>query len=237
MSKLRKLFKIQRKANGGNELSVPPVFFGHTAFSQIEETSPELKANLRKIVENSIKHTNSLTPLLTPARLQSHAMQQMINVVIHILLWSGDLAVLFLAGLSSSHSQNVIARVVAAHLYEMSHNLVPQLLGGDFRKDLQSLPAGSGITPEYQQLHKKLMEFKREHGAALRRVRNTAIAHREKDVMHLCKEIGSLRDDKILPAAVVYLTMMGQLSTMLRDEIFKDDNIKLLKRRVDNYGG
>lgn len=199
-----------------------------TTFHELECEHPSLRDNLRRILENSVSKANILLSWYPAAKKANPGYSMVISNLVHIFLWAGDLAAILLAGMNSVQSGNALSRVLAVHLYDTSMNLVPAMLGRDFREAYFQLPGAVKSKREFNQVHSSLMTFKGKNRAFLQRVRNVSFAHRDKSIETLVREISSFPEEKVIPLSVDYLMLLKSLMTILGEQLVDPQNLKHL---------
>ncbi len=121
------------------------------------------------------------------------------NVILFLLIMERDMSVLILNYLkifTNNWEQKYIARQIALLVYEMSQD-IPQLLNGNFRISLRTIPLWDGAEEELNKITKSLHKFNEVNRIMLEDIRHFVIAHRDQDAFKQIEIIEKLDPDEI----------------------------------------
>ncbi len=130
------------------------------------------------------KRLMAMTALMKETILGLHARDwethaELWNIGLHINLAAQDLSVLVwqLCAERGIWARKLAGRHIALMLFETVEGL-SRLLGGEIRQALQSLGVGERYKPDLRMIGKPLADFRKEHLAELKTIRNGVAAHR-----------------------------------------------------------
>lgn len=107
-----------------------------------------------------------------------------------------------------------VARQVALLLFEASEDL-PEVFGRRYRAALTALQFDEDVLPELNATMKEVNKFKRERAAALNRVRNLVVAHREHDALLQLETLEGIRPLSLMELAAELYVSIRRLSDLL----------------------
>lgn len=142
--------------------------------------------------------------------------QRVYNVVLFVLLIDHDIAVLsrYFALGYRTWERKFAARQLAVLLYEVSKDL-PELLGGEFRKSLMTLPLRDGAKLELNHITKLLDEFKSKNGPFLKAIRLLVGAHRDHDAAKQLEVIEAIDPLSVYKMAADFYDCINPLISFL----------------------
>ncbi len=157
--------------------------------------------------------------------------QRIYNVGLYVLLFEYDFAILKNDALFSIRrwKKNFVARQMAVLLFEAANDL-PELLGKDFRKSLETLPLSELDWENLNRSTKQINKFRNEHREFLNELRNFVGAHRDNDAIKQLEiiekaDIFKLMDmaghfylgfGELLPVVARIISLLGDQRTILK---------------------
>ena len=142
---------------------------------------------------------------------------QFYNVVLFILVMDYDVSVLsqyYVKAYTRYWEKKFVARQMAILLYEASED-IPQLLGGDFRASLKTIPLWNEAEKELNKISKELNRFKRSHSEMLKELRNFVTVHRDHNTVKQMDIIDNLNPDKIYALLGDFYDIMNTLALFM----------------------
>lgn len=193
----------------------------------------------RRRLAASTRALASLQKLYTQAaELGLDNVKQVHNVGMYILLLDLDLTTLSWYMLHARYNwqRGFAARQIAVILHEASRRL-PQLVGGNYRKGLQSLGVRAEVFNELNTISKQLNCFRAEHERALGIIRNFVGAHRDEDAAAQLKIIAGLQPLEIFGlVGDFYLPLRQLVDFQIRLTVFLANLRVLLKQYLHKAG-
>ena len=141
------------------------LFLESKRINQLEETIGTIREQHKNAKDKGMEHY-----------------ERIYNVSLYLLIFEYDIAILKNDALFSVRrwKKGFVARQMAILLYEASQD-IPNLLGKDFRTSLIEIRVTEDELKEFNAITKALNKFKNEHKDILKKLRNFAGAHRDKD--------------------------------------------------------
>ena len=142
---------------------------------------------------------------------------QFYNVVLFILVLDYDVSVLsqhYVNAYTRYWEKKFVARQMAVLMYEASED-IPQLLGGDFRANLKTIPLWNEAEKELYKISKELNQVKSSHSEMLKELRNFVTAHRDHTTVKQMDIIDNLNPGKIYALLGDFYDIMKPLASFM----------------------
>jgi hypothetical protein len=94
---------------------------------------------------------------------------------------------------------------------------VPELLGGKFRKNLQSAEIPNEVLLKLNEILKRWNNFRINHEEDLRAVRNIGSAHRDKNIKKMLDVIENMDENKVIDVFEKFLQLLNLLTPFFTD--------------------
>jgi hypothetical protein len=163
--------------------------------------------------------------------------QRVHNVALYLALFERDVAILRTEAAFSTPGwkQNFVARQLAILLYEASHDMV-DILGKDFRHNLQSISRDSEIVSRLNGISKQFNAFKNDNQELLHTLRNFVGAHRDRDAEKQLQIIEGVDLLQILKLAERFYIPLRELMEFLTNTMLGMADWRVLIKNMPELG-